>query len=106
MRERCLHCSAVLSKYSLKEMVKHYDNLEGIYSFCESVHATSTSPWHLRKMTSEGKKLGGGIDTPSLCGLIKQGWDLQVGLTEHHIKHACPKCREIYEEEARDEQQG
>jgi hypothetical protein len=39
------------------------------------------------------------VDTPSLCGRVKetQGWDLEVRISEHHIKHnACRKCREMY----------
>lgn len=69
-----------------------------VYSFCESVHASSISPWHLRKLTEVGQKLGGGVDTPSLCGRVKerQGWDLDVEITEHHLGHACPTCVAAY----------
>ena len=47
------------------------------YSYIEFVHATSTSPWHIRVLTDVGKKLGGGIDTPSLCGTKYNGWDMR-----------------------------
>ena len=54
------------------------------YAFCETVHASALSPWHIRKLTEQGKKLGGGADTPSLCGL-KVSWDLR---TDWHISEA------------------
>ena len=38
------------------------------YSFCESV--TGIGPWHIRQLSPAGKKTGGGIDSPSLCGRI------------------------------------
>jgi hypothetical protein len=74
------------------------------YSFCESV--TGIGPWHIRPLTDKGKKLGGGIDTASLCDLVRPigqlggptgrrgggGWDLHVEIDEHHLGHACPKC--------------
>jgi len=50
------------------------------FSFCESIHATSLSKWHIRRLTDEGPKHGGGIDTDSLCGRVEKGrgWDLEV----------------------------
>ena len=69
------------------------------YSFCESVHATSISPWCIRKLTDIGRKLGGGVDTESLCGRVEKvkGWDLSVELDNHHLNNnACKKCLEIY----------
>lgn len=66
------------------------------FSFCESVHAGSTSPWHIRKLTDVGRKLGGGIDTASLCGRVDKGWDLEVEITEHHLTHTCAACAEAY----------
>ena len=73
-----------------------------MFSFCEGVWATSGSPWHIRKLTDQGQKLGGGIDTPSLCGRVgppkTNGWDLEVELTEHHLEHnSCKICKEIYD---------
>jgi len=78
------------------------------YAFCESVHAGPTSPWHIRQLTQVGLKLGGGIDSASLCGhLMPQGvrvgerlggggWDLSVVITEHHLSHACQRCAAAY----------
>jgi hypothetical protein len=67
------------------------------YSFCESVHATGTSPWHIRKLDTEGKKLGGGITTSSLCGRVTRGWDLEAPITRHHLgSHVCPGCRDAF----------
>lgn len=67
------------------------------FSFCESVTASSISPWHLRKLTKVGRKLGGGIDTPSLCERVKQGWDLEVEITEFHLeKNTCRDCLRAY----------
>lgn len=67
------------------------------YSFCESVHASSMSPWHIRQLV-DCKKLGGGIDSSSLCGFVKSGWgwDLEVEITKHHLSHACPRCVAVY----------
>lgn len=84
------------------------------YAFCESVHATGLGPWHLRKLTAAGKKLGGGIDTASLCDLVRPsgqlggptnirgggGWDLEVAITPHHLTHACPHCVAIYTQQS------
>ena len=68
------------------------------YVFCESIHAGGASPWHIRRLGHAGVKLGGGIDTPGLCGRpeVGRGWDLSVGLTEHHLGHSCPRCVTLY----------
>lgn len=64
-------------------------------SFCESVAATGYDNWHLRLLTGVGPKYGGGIDTPSLCGHVIMGWDLEVPLNAHHLeKSTCPSCLE------------
>jgi hypothetical protein len=71
------------------------------YSFCESVTATSYSPWHIRQLTKEGKKLGGGVDTPSLCGRVKKmkGWDLETDINPFHLANGCcPECLKMFEE--------
>jgi hypothetical protein len=68
------------------------------FAFCESVHASGTSPWHIRNVFQR-LHLTGGVDTPSLCGHVKPevgGWDLNVKITEHHLKHTCPRCVEMY----------
>ncbi len=41
------------------------------YAFCESVHAAPLAAWHIRRVGEAGLKLGGGIDTPSLCGRLR-----------------------------------
>ena len=70
------------------------------YSFCESVFAPPKGWWHIRELTEAGQKLGGGIDTPGLCGrpdLKFGGWDLAVELSEFHLNNnACKACLEEY----------
>lgn len=75
---------------------------ETTFSFCESVHATGTSPWHIRKLTSVGKKPTGGIDGPSLCGRVKSpgGWDLEVEFSDKHFDHACRSCVDEYRKQS------
>jgi len=75
------------------------------FSFCESVVAGPLSRWHIRRLTAQGKKLGGGIDTPSLCARLLPsglegggGWDLDVEITEHHLGHCCVFCVATYRE--------
>lgn len=100
--ERCNHCLEHLYKYSSEDLAAVRVGTEGVYSFCESTAAPPLGGWHLRKMTAIGKKLGGGVDTDGLCGFPKSpyGWDLQVGLTEHHLtKNMCSRCLVIYKEE-------
>ena len=72
------------------------------YSFCESVTATSISPWCIRPLTAVGRKLGGGADTPSLCGRVRvgYGWDLQVPV-DLKLSRACPRCVEALERRER-----
>ena len=54
--------------------------------YCESVHATSVSPWHIRETTEAGLKLGGGIDAPALCGRnLHSGWDLNTEVSVQSI---------------------
>ena len=68
------------------------------YSFCENVHSGPFSRWHIRRLTDEGRKLGGGADTLSLCGK-KVHWDLGVELKKHHLDHnTCPKCLKKFDE--------
>lgn len=65
-----------------------------ILSFCESVTASGSSPWHLRWLDKVGPKFGGGITTPSLCGTARvgYGWDLEVPITPINIHLACKHC--------------
>jgi hypothetical protein len=63
------------------------------YAYCESVHAGSLSPWHIRELDQTGKlRLGGGITTNSLCGRVARGWDLNVPIAFGHDKHTCRDC--------------
>ena len=66
------------------------------YAFCESVTASAISPWCIRKLTSNGLKFGGGVDTSSLCGRVREGsgWDIDVPVKLPHSK-ACHPCSEI-----------
>jgi hypothetical protein len=78
------------------------------YAFCESAMATANSRWHIRKVSEAGLKLGGGIDTPSLCNKVRPtgdrtekivgagGWDLGVRITLGHLHTCCPECAIIY----------
>lgn len=77
----------------IKSIFKEKTSQVPEYSFCETVTATSISPWHIRKLTEKGKKLGGGADTLALCG-IKVSCDLKTDIDEIHLKHACKKCVE------------
>jgi len=63
------------------------------FSFCETAQASSMSQWHIRRLTHQGKKLGGGADTISLCGR-KVAWDLNAEITFHHLQHCCRQCSE------------
>lgn len=75
------------------------------FTLCEPVWASGHGLWCIRKTTEVGPKLGGGIDTASLCGRVPahKGWDLNVRLTEHHLTHnTCKKCLELYREATRD----
>ena len=68
------------------------------YAFCESVTASGTSPWHIRELSEQGLKLGGGIDRSSFCGCVKppHGWDLRAEITDKHLGHACKECASEY----------
>ena len=68
-----------------------------VFAFCESVHAPPKGSWHIRRLGPAGLKLGGGIDTPSLCGRLRPfgdntperhgagGWDLRVRILPQHF---------------------
>lgn len=67
------------------------------YSLCETAHARPTSPWHIRPLTDNGAKFGGGADTLALCGRTV-AWDLNIKITKHHLdKNTCKTCVEHYE---------
>jgi hypothetical protein len=67
------------------------------YAYCESVGASSISPWHIRKLKGGERKLGGGIDSSSLCKRVNAGagWDLQTPITKTGLEkdHVCKKCQ-------------
>lgn len=66
------------------------------YSFCEAVTASGASPWHIRKLTQAGRKLGGGADTLALCGR-KVSWDLSVPVPNTAPEYMCVRCKEEFE---------
>ena len=80
----------------LKNLTKSNPKIE--FAFCESVHATSTSPWHIRKLTDKGLKLSGGADTKALCGL-EVCWDLGVEIDPLYLEQpdCCDKCVSEFE---------
>ena len=65
------------------------------YSFCEAVTAGSNSKWHIRPLTTRGRMLGGGADTPALCGR-QVSWDVRAQINELGLQGACPTCAWIY----------
>lgn len=72
------------------------------HSFCEPVTASPRSRWHIRQLTSAGRKTTGGVDTKSLCGR-EMAWDLsnpvaQEGLESKIIDYICLECQERYKE--------
>jgi len=80
------------------------------YAFCESSGAGSLSPWHIRPLTRKGKKLGGGIDTRSLCSKVSPssdngvgGWDVSADVEGWNLdattdgrRHVCKTCVDVY----------
>lgn len=65
------------------------------YAYCESQWAGPKSRWHIRFINPTiGLKLGGGIDTGSLCGHVKPkwGWDLSVRVSDKHKENTCTEC--------------
>lgn len=79
--------------------MKSVDEVVFEYSFCESASAGPHNTWHIRKLTSKGRKLGGGVDTVSLCGRmpITYGWDLDVPITAFHLyNNCCSECRRAF----------
>lgn len=81
------------------------------YSLCESVTASSISPWCIRPLTETGKHLTGGVDTPSLCGRVREhyGWDLALDFLVYYTRcrrlpntgkgvgRLCGRCLAIYQ---------
>lgn len=69
-----------------------------VAAFCEPVTAGSNTLIHIRPLTSVGLKLGGGADTPALCGR-RVDWDLEAPITPRSIEdpRTCSKCRDEFE---------
>lgn len=63
------------------------------YSYMEFEWATGTT-WHIRKLSDKGKFMGGGADTPSLCGTKHRGWDVNHAPPEvaHKPDFVCLGC--------------
>lgn len=75
------------------------------YCFCEPTTAVFNN-WHIRRLDDTGKHTGGGITTPSLCGMVKPltvggmgGWDVSVDITQHHGEHNCQECWKLLQAE-------
>ncbi len=69
------------------------------FAFCETATAGDGSRWHIRELTSRGKMLGGGADTPALCGR-RVTWDIKTDINEPRLQSfACPACVRIYRDE-------
>jgi|ERR1019366_6396901 hypothetical protein len=63
------------------------------YSFCETLVAYV---WHIRPLTDQGRKNGGGADTLTLCGL-KPLWDINTPINlDLPLDGICSKCSQIY----------
>ena len=66
------------------------------YSFCETAWATADSPWHIRPLTSVGRRLGGGADTPALCS-IRVAWDRERPVEDGVYGFGiCVRCKTEY----------
>lgn len=65
--------------------------MNSIYSYCETVTSSGASPWHIRQLTEAGRKLGGGADTPALCGRVV-AWDLLSPVRRLDVHRICEKC--------------
>lgn len=63
------------------------------FVFCETVYATSTSPWHIRKLTDKGMMTGGGADTKALCDR-EVAWDVECEIEPLILiqPDVCSKC--------------
>ena len=74
------------------------------YSFCETTNAYL---WHIRRLSKAGRKLGGGADTPTLCGLTPS-WDVNCEITTERLQflgghlgagRRCSECVKAYNTE-------
>ncbi len=92
-----------MSNVASRHALEYSADEKPAYAFCESVHATGRSRWHIRKLDDAGLKLGGGITTPSLCSHIDRGWDLSVRIRPEMLggnqEVACKECLAAYKRE-------
>lgn len=58
------------------------------FAYCESVAAVVV---HIRGLTKAGKKLGGGADSHSLCGM-RVAWDLATDFDKSADMATCRGC--------------
>ncbi len=75
------------------------------YAFCESVTGAdyvnrvaqgwvyvSIGRWHIRRLSEKGLKLGGGIDTPTLCKRVDNPpWERSISWSPTHRSPCCRK---------------
>jgi hypothetical protein len=68
------------------------------HSYCETWTDTPEKIfYHIRKLTSIGKKMDGGSDTPSLCGLV-MNWDKAPLVTNNPPTGCvCLACQGVWE---------
>jgi len=71
---------------------------EGSFIFVDN-GVTLTARYHIRQVTANGPKLGGGIDSPVLCGMFDRGWfDKDLPFVERRLENSCQNCVFIYRE--------
>ena len=62
------------------------------FAYCETQNAASNGIWHIRRISSKGRCLGGGADTAAMCGR-DVSWDLKVPVNlESHQEWVCESC--------------
>jgi len=67
------------------------------YSWCETI--TSSGRYHIRRLSDKGRKVNGGADTISLCGL-RPAWDIterypvneSTIIATPHYGYPCREC--------------
>jgi hypothetical protein len=61
-------------------------------SYCETIHAVSPR-WHLRPLArGEERKPGGGVNKPTLCGLVA-AWDISSKVDDKTVSElGCSSC--------------
>jgi hypothetical protein len=65
------------------------------YSYCETIAAYV---WHIRPLTTVGRKLSGGADTLALCK-ARVLWDIRTPVAENlRGDGMCRECTEKYKE--------